>query len=77
MSPAHRFRLRVHEALKKRPVTTLQEVAKSTGLTVPTAGASMDLLAGLGIVREVTGKRRNRVFAYGAYLDILNEGTEA
>ena len=31
----------------------------------------------LGIVREVTGKRRNRVFACGAYLDILNEGTEA
>jgi len=69
--------LRVHEALKRRPVTTLQEVAKSTGLTFPTAGASMDVLAGLGIVREVTGKRRNRVFAYGAYLDILNEGTES
>jgi len=28
-------------------------------------------------VREITGKRRNRVFAYQAYLDILNEGTEA
>jgi len=30
----------------------------------------------LGIVRELTGQRRNRVFAYDRYLSILNEGTE-
>ena len=33
-------------------------------------------LAGSGIVRELTGQRRNRVFVYGAYLDILSEGGE-
>lgn len=68
--------LRVLEVLNWRPVTTLQEVAKTTGLTFPTAGAGMEVLHGLWIAREVTGKRRNRVFAYGQYLDILNEGTE-
>jgi hypothetical protein len=31
----------------------------------------------LNIVREITGQRRNRVFAYQKYLDILSEGTEA
>ncbi len=30
-----------------------------------------------GIARELTGQRRNRVFVYDAYLNILNEGGEA
>ena len=30
----------------------------------------------IGIMREITGKQRRRLFAYGRYLDILNEGTE-
>ena len=33
-------------------------------------------LASLGIVREFTGRQRNRVFAYDPYMSILNEGTE-
>jgi hypothetical protein len=36
----------------------------------------MATLTQLGIVREVTGQRRNRIFAYNEYLNILNEGTE-
>ncbi|MBA3260862.1 MAG: Fic family protein [Gemmatimonadales bacterium] len=69
--------LRVHEALKARPVTSVQEAVRQTGLSFPTTGAAMDELVGLGIARELTGKRRNRVFAYDGYLAILNEGTEA
>ncbi len=29
-----------------------------------------------GILREITGKQRRRLFSYGGYLDILSEGTE-
>lgn len=36
----------------------------------------MDLLAELGIAREITGRRRNRLFVYDCYLSILNEDTE-
>jgi hypothetical protein len=36
----------------------------------------MNSLVALGIVRELTGGRRNRVFAYDRYLAILNEGAE-
>ena len=36
----------------------------------------MEALAELGIAREVTGRRRGRLFAYDGYLSILNEGTE-
>ena len=68
--------LRVHDALKARPITSLQQVVRQTGLSFPTAGTAMDALVKLGIARELTGKRRNRVFAYDGYLAILNEGTE-
>jgi hypothetical protein len=30
----------------------------------------------LGLVREITGRRRDRIFTYGPYLDLLSEGTE-
>ena len=33
--------------------------------------------ATLGIVQEITGRQRNRAFAYQNYLKILSEGTEA
>ena len=36
----------------------------------------MDLLIDLEIARELTGKRRDRFFAYDRYLSILSEGTE-
>lgn len=69
--------LRVHEALKARPLTTLQEAARRAGLTFPTASTGMSLLAGLGIARELTGKRRNRVFVYDRYVEMLAEGSGA
>lgn len=67
--------LRVHDALKAKPVTTLAGIVTGTRLTMPTACAAMEELVKLGIAREITGRRRNRVFTYGSYLEILNEGT--
>ena len=68
--------LRVFQALCERPIVTLNEVCRRTTLTFPTATKGIKRLAPLGIVRELTGQRRNRVFAYDRYLAILNEGTE-
>ncbi|UUZ67125.1 hypothetical protein LP416_19780 [Polaromonas sp. P2-4] len=45
-------------------------------MTFPTASKSMQALVSLGIARELTGQRRNRVFVYDDYLNILNEGGE-
>ncbi len=66
--------LRVHEALRLRPVAALPEVATRTGLSFPSVASAMEELMALGIVRELTGKKRNRVFAYSTYLDLLSEG---
>jgi Fic family protein len=67
---------RVHDLLQRRPLVTIQVAAKELGLSVPTVGKSLDLMIDLGIVREVTGKRRNRAFVYRRYLDVLDRGTE-
>lgn len=42
--------------------------------TFPTATKAMQTLVAAGIARELTGKRRNRIFVYDAYLNVLNEG---
>ena len=68
--------LRVFNALRERPLVTLNQVHRHTGISFPTATKGMNALVDLGIVRELTGQRRNRVFAYDRYLSILNEGIE-
>ena len=68
--------LRVFSAIRERPIITLNEVCRRTGISFPTAAKGMDGLANLSIVRELTGGRRNRVFVYDRYLAILNEGAE-
>ncbi len=67
--------LRVHELLQQNPFATSTMLVESTGLSAPTINAALADLERLGIVDEVTGKKRSRVFGYRAYLDILSEGT--
>jgi Fic family protein len=69
--------LRVHEAIKARPILSMPEICRTTGLSFPAASSAMNLLVELEIARELTGKRRNRLFVYDQYLATLNEGTEA
>ena len=68
--------LRVHQSLIERPVGSIGRIAQRTGLSAPTVASALGVLEGLGIVGELTGRRRNRVFAYERYLAVLREGTE-
>lgn len=68
--------LKVHAALKERPVLNLAEAARRSGLTFPSVTKGMTALMQAGIVREMTGKKRGRIFVYDRYLAILNEQTE-
>ena len=68
--------LRVHEALKERLVRTMSSAVNATGLSFPAVSSAMSLLVDLKIARELTGRRRNRLFAYDRYLAELAEGTE-
>ncbi len=68
--------LRVLNALRSHPVSSLKLLHTETSMSFPTAGKVMQTLIQLGIARELTGQRRNRVFVYDGYLNILNEGSE-
>lgn len=68
--------LRVLTALRQRPMLSLTQLCVTSAMTFPTASKAMHHLVQAGIAREFTGQRRNRVFVYDAYLNILNEGGE-
>ena len=68
--------LRVHRAMMGRPITASGWLVKKTGITPATVNKCLGHLERLGIVRELTSRKRNRVFSYAGYLEIMNQGTE-
>jgi Fic family protein len=63
--------LRVHELAGRRIVLTAGGTARILGLSVPTVNAALARLEDAGVLREVTGRKRGRVFVYHAYLALL------
>jgi Fic family protein len=68
--------MRVFNALRAKPVATINDLSARAAVSFPTAARAIEVLTMAGVVRELTGGRRNRVFAYDRYLSIMNEGTE-
>ena len=68
--------LRVYDALRSQPILSLPAARARTGLAFRTAASAMQLLVEQGIVREITGRRRGRLFVHDRHLAVLNEGTE-
>jgi Fic family protein len=68
--------IRVHDALKARPILSLSRVRDATGLSFPAVSSAMDLLVELGVARELTGRLRNRLFMYHEYITLLSEGVD-
>ncbi len=66
----------VHLALQKRPVISIPELAKLSALSQPTVTSALQKLQRSGMVKEITGKKRNKMFVYDSYLKILSDGTE-
>src|SRR5262249_38733074 len=69
--------LQVHDLLQRQPIIGIVPGSRSLKVTHPTVMKAIANLQMLGIVKELTGKRRGRLFAYSRYMDILNRGTEA
>ncbi len=68
--------MRVFREAQTQPILSIASMTEKLGVTFPTASAAIERLQRLGVLREVTGRRRTRLFAYDAYLKILSEGTE-
>ncbi|MEA3177351.1 MAG: hypothetical protein QOI59_874 [Gammaproteobacteria bacterium] len=63
--------LMIQEALQANPVTTVAKLREASGLTTPTINSLLRELESRGIVRESTGRARDRVYVYRRYLDAL------
>ena len=68
--------VQLFERLPSRPIVTMPWVVKTFSTTKPTAGRAIEALEAAGVLVETTGKKRDRAYAYQAYLDRLRAGTE-
>jgi DNA-binding Lrp family transcriptional regulator len=68
--------LRVFEHLQRNPIVSIPATAERIGISAPTVAKSLDHMHKLGMLREITGRQRHRLFVYDAYLAILSEDTE-
>jgi Fic family protein len=67
---------RVLDLLRRHPITTIPNATRQLNLTAPTVRSAVESLETLGIVREITGKQRDRIYIYDSYVKILDEGTQ-
>jgi cell filamentation protein, protein adenylyltransferase len=68
--------LRVHQLIQQKPIIAIPDAASNLGLSAPTVAKSVRHLETLGVLHEITGKQRGRMFVYSDYLTILSQGTE-
>lgn len=68
--------LQVHRALMEHPIATSGSLVKKTGITPATVNKALGHLEQLGIVQELTARKRNRLFSYAGYIEIMSRGTE-
>jgi len=66
----------IHKAMLERPIGSPNSIQKKTQLSPATVNACLRELEKLGIVKEITGQKRNRLYSYVEYIQIMNEGTE-
>ena len=65
--------IRAHHEFMQRPLLTISAVRDGTRLSFSAADAAVQHLERLGIVEEITGRRRDRRYIYADYLSTLNE----
>lgn len=68
--------VRLLEELPKKPIISLAQAVERLTLTKPPISKAINILVDCGILKETTGKRKDRLYCYKDYLDILTEGTE-
>ena len=76
MGRASSTALVVYRCFVKQPVLNANAIQTQTSLSAATIHSSLENLIKLGILEEVSQKKRNKIFVYKEYINILNEGTE-
>jgi predicted transcriptional regulator len=57
-------------------VVNVARITQATNIVPSSVSKVLNALIEIGLVREVTGQKRNRLFCYDRYLKVLSEGTE-
>jgi Fic family protein len=65
--------IKMYDRLREQILVSPSKAADDLGYTWPTAMAALKRLEGLGIAEEITGKSRDRLYAYAKQLRILDE----
>lgn len=68
--------LQVHQYAQNKAIVSVRNAAAVLPLSAPTVRKSIGHLVDLGILSEITGRRRDRMFLYGKYMETLSQGTE-
>ncbi len=66
-----RLALKLVETMAVRPLQSVSTVAATTGRTFANANQLVGKLEGLGILREITGRKRNRRYCYAPLVELL------
>ena len=66
----------VHRTLLERPIASPNWLQEKTQLSPATINTCLKQLEGISIVSELTGRKRNRLYSYSRYIDVMNQGTE-
>ena len=65
--------LRLLSELFRRPLVNVNYVTRVLDVTFPTANKLVGRFEEMGLLREVTGQRRSRLFRYDPYLRLFDE----
>lgn len=66
----------VHREFCRNPIQSRKSLSIKTKLTAPTVNSAIQALEKTGIVREVSGRKRDSVYLYEKYIDVLRESVD-
>lgn len=76
LGKAKKTAMALHYELMAQPISTPSSLVEATGKTHATVSNSLRLLEEKGIVKEVSGRKRNRIYAYSEYIRIIDTGLD-
>ena len=71
-----RYAVPLLDLLAEQPYVTIKRATEHLGTTPATTARLLDRLSELEVITEVTGRRRNRVYSYSSFLEVLTSSDD-
>lgn len=68
--------LNIHHYFQRYPISNTAKIKKTCDISLPTVLRALTALENFGIIEEITGKGRHKIYIYKKYLAILNAGSD-